>query len=377
MTRIIIFTNTYLPGFRGGGPIKSTSNLVNLIEDEFDILVCTRNHDSGVDTPYECVLSDQIVEKSRHKVLYLSRYNVFSLVKAICSFKPDVLYVNSFFATATQIILLLNIFFFRLPLVVAPRGELQRNALGIKWFKKSCYLFFYRLLKIQKNITIHSTDNIETKDVKEVLRAHGHQLFMVPNVVEQFSFDALTKDIDELKLIFVSRIVPKKNLHFALEVLKEVRKPIQFDIYGPLEDGAYWRACQDIIETMPRNINVNYRGMLEGSHVVSTMRGYHAFFFPSLSENFGHVIVESMQAGLIPIISDQTPWTGLEKAGVGWDISLENRGDFVFAIEKLAEIDKDVFSSMSSRTMAYIKSKSGSDDLKTRYVKQFKSVALL
>ena len=67
MNKILIFADSYIPGFRGGGPIKSSSNLVNLLDDKFEILVCTKNHDSGIRTPYLNILSDQVLNNKLKK----------------------------------------------------------------------------------------------------------------------------------------------------------------------------------------------------------------------------------------------------------------------------------------------------------------------
>jgi len=43
MKKIIIFADSFLPGFKGGGPATSTANLVNLLNISFDIFTCNRN----------------------------------------------------------------------------------------------------------------------------------------------------------------------------------------------------------------------------------------------------------------------------------------------------------------------------------------------
>ena len=140
MKKILIFADAYIPGFKGGGPVVSISNLVALIEDEYEILVCTRNHDFGEKTPYDNIVSDSVTHVNKHKVLYLSSYGGLAFGRAIRSFKPDFIYLNSFFSRTSRIVLFLNIFLWRKPLLVAPRGELLHNSLGIKKRKKNLYL---------------------------------------------------------------------------------------------------------------------------------------------------------------------------------------------------------------------------------------------
>src|SRR5690606_1255432 len=102
------------------------------------------------------------------------------------------------------------------------------------------------------------------------------------------------KDKSVLKIAFLSRISPIKNLTYALKVLSKIKKSIQFDIYGPLEDKTYWQECQDIIENMPENIKVNYKGQLNPNMVVDTLSEYDLFFMPTQGENYGHVIAEAL-----------------------------------------------------------------------------------
>ena len=91
---------------------------------------------------------------------------------------------------------------------------------------------------------------------------------------------------------------------------------------------SYWNACEKIIDSMPDNISVNYKGELNPNDVIDTFSKYHLFFFPTKGENFGYVILESLMAGCPVIISDQTPWRGLAHKGIGADISLDKEEDF-------------------------------------------------
>ena len=370
--KILIFTDYFLPGFKGGGPITSISNLVNLLSKYFDILICTRNHDFGESNPYQNIVYDQITNYKEYNVVYLSKMDKSNISRVINEFNPNLLYLNSFFSKTTLIVMLLNKFNFKKKIVVAPRGELQVNALNIKKTKKSIYLFIYKLLGFYKNIYFHSTDIIETNCIKELFNTKN--ITELQNAVKISKFEPLTKKNHELKMIFVSRVARKKNLHFALSLLKEIKSNISLDIYGPKEDIEYWNECQNIIKTLPNNVKITYKGSLAQNQIVEKMREYHCFFFPTLSENFGHVIVEAMQAGLVPIISDQTPWINLKKFNAGWDLKLEDKNEFIQAIEELYTIDNEEYTKKSLSIMKYIQDKLNMDKLTIEYIDFFNKI---
>ena len=55
---------------------------------------------------------------------------------------------------------------------------------------------------------------------------------------------------------------PKKNLLGALDLLAGVGHPVTLDVYGPVDDEAYWRECRRRIATVPPDVSVTYRGPL-------------------------------------------------------------------------------------------------------------------
>ena len=65
------------------------------------------------------------------------------------------------------------------------------------------------------------------------------------------------------------------------------------------------------------------------------------FFFPTLGENFGHVIHESLAAGTPVLISDQTPWVGLSEKGAGWELPLDNKSAWVNIITTYFSLAKE------------------------------------
>ncbi len=135
----------------------------------------------------------------------------------------------------------------------------------------------------------------------------------------------IKKEKGKLKLVSLARISPEKNTLFAIEKLLDlhgIKGDIVFDLYGQIYDDSYWKECKEKINQLPSNVTVNYKGLVDSDLVGETIHNYHALFMPSRGENFGHVILESFMSGRPVVISDQTPWRGLESERCGWDLAL-------------------------------------------------------
>ncbi|EMF0633691.1 glycosyltransferase, partial [Enterococcus faecium] len=146
------------------------------------------------------------------------------------------------------------------------------------------------------------------------------------------------KQEESLNLVFLSRIVPKKNLDYAIEILKTLDEEVSLDIFGPIEDKSYWEFCQKKISNLPANVKVSYKGSLNHEDIDTVFRNYDAFLFPTKSENYGHVISESLTNGCPVIISDRTPWNDIENGKEGYVCSLENIEEFRKAIKLLYKL---------------------------------------
>ncbi len=138
-----------------------------------------------------------------------------------------------------------------------------------------------------------------------------------------------------------------KNLETALAILSRLSGlAIEFNIYGTLEDTDYWRRCEAAIAALPPNIRVAYRGPVQPEDVETVLSGYDAFLLPTLGENYGHVIREALSAGLPVLISDRTPWRGLEARGAGADLPLDDLDAFARRIRDWAALSPERFEDM-------------------------------
>jgi glycosyltransferase involved in cell wall biosynthesis len=344
--RILIFTGYYVPSVKGGGPIQSIKNLVDNLSDRFDFFIITSDRDLGDEQPFNNVKIDKWIKKGNAKVFYTNskKLNWRKIVDIINQIEYDVIYLNSFFSFKFSIVpILLNKIgiISRKPIVLAPRGEFSPGALGLKNVKKKVYINITKLLGLYNDITWHATSDIEKKDIINVF-GEKVKIIVANNLTanyKNFEFDKnINKNKGELKIIFVSRIHPKKNLRKAIEFLKKIDGKVEFNIYGPLEDKSYWSECKTLINKLPDYIKVDYKGVIEHDKIIDTFKQHHVFLFPTLGENFGHVISEALIGGCPVIISDRTPWRGLEKKQVGWDIDLNDEEKFVEVIQYCVDL---------------------------------------
>ena len=83
------------------------------------------------------------------------------------------------------------------------------------------------------------------------------------------------------------------------------------------------------------------------------MKQHDLFLFPTLGENFGHVIVEALLTGCPVVISDQTQWCNLEALGVGWDLPLSEPKRFREVLQQCADMGPEEHAAMCTRAAAF------------------------
>jgi len=322
--KILCFADYYLPGYKAGGPIQSIVNLVENLSDEFEFDIICNDHDLLDRQPYPNVKIDEWNAVSKARVFYASRknFNFKSIKKILNETKYDLLYFNSFFSFKFTIlpIFIYKIFlFFKKPCIIAPRGEFSPGALKLKYIKKKIYLYISKLLGLYNNLYWQASSDNEKKDILRSFRAAEKLIYIAPDLIsyEPIALNYLSlRKPGPLRIIFLSRITPKKNLNFLLKALQKVNFPIELSIYGPVDDLSYWKACLYLIDQLPSNIKLLIGDPVPQKQVKSILQKHDVFVLPTLGENFGHIIIEALIAGVPAIISDKTFWESDEEGSL-------------------------------------------------------------
>jgi glycosyltransferase involved in cell wall biosynthesis len=312
------------------------------------------------------------------ETLYLapSQLGLAGLRRVISETPHDVLYLNSVFSPRLTIVpLLLRRLgaIPRRPVVLAPRGELQRGAMEsgarARYLKKKAYLAVARALGLFRGLTWQASNEAEAGEIRRHAGA-GATVAVAPDLTarlpESLPPPPRPKVKGALRVVFLSRLDAKKNLDGAIELLAGVRGEVRFDLYGPVVDERYWARCRAALDRLPPNVTVRCHGPVPHSRVAGIFRDHELFLFPTHGENFGHVVLESLAAGCPVLVSDRTPWRGLAPYGAGWDLPLEDPAAMRAALQRCVDMDEEEYRSWSVRAARFAREAS-SDERPVRW----------
>lgn len=378
--RILIFIDWYLPGYKAGGPIRSVAAIVNQLRSEFDFSIVTSDRDFGSEESYPSVVKGEWTNApDGTRILYCpSGENLKTrFEKILREEKYDLVYFNSLFSRNFTLLPLrmLRKLQLKKKIILAPRGMLGAGALGIKPIRKKVFLSITKITGLFSAVTWHASSEQEEKEIKSVF-GNETNVVVAMNLSQplQFDFSKREKIKGELNLFFLSRISSKKNLLGALQILKSIPagNKIRFTIFGPIEEPEYWNQCQELIRQMPAEISVQYAGELAHESIGTALENQHVLFFPTLHENFGHVILESFSAACPVLISDQTPWQNLEEHFAGWAFPLAKTELFAAKIAELASMNADEYRKWSEGALQFAKQYSADKNVLEKNRKLFR-----
>ncbi len=340
---VLVLADHYLPGFRAGGPIRTLHNLIEALNGSFRFLVITRDRDLGEPQPYPEVRVDAWNKVGPACVYYASPSTLsWRELRPLLRQTPhDLLYLNSFFSPRMTILpLLARRLSWRAgrPVVLAPRGEFSPEALALKSLRKRLYLQFARSSGLLADVRWQATNEQEKAHICSALGVDGDPVRVVPNLPSPSGAAAQgspgLRAPGPLRIVFLSRIAPMKNLDFLLEVLRQVGVAVSVTVHGPVVDQPYWAACL--------------------RHVAATFAAHDLFVFPTRGENYGHVIAESLAAGTAVIVSDRTPWQADPDFALTV-LPLDRPAPWIEHIEAWARLDPSTLALRRSAAAAFMR----------------------
>jgi glycosyltransferase involved in cell wall biosynthesis len=326
--------------------VQSLYNLTGLLKDDYEFYCISKDKDIDGSSPENSLtLNEWNLGKNDERIFWTSSLSINKIFQLLRTVRPDVVMINGIFHVTVLLGGLLAARWLDYRVIISPRGMLQVGALAVKPVKKRMFLFFFKLLGLHRNVLWHATDDQERSDILN--NFSGSSIVKIaPNITKAPKrIPKMMKSAGMLRMIYLSLVTEKKQLHVALEALRRVETPIVFHIWGPIKDALYWQKCQALMVDQIHDIE--YFGSIEPTLVQDILATYDVMILPTMGENFGHAIYESLSVGTPIILSSYTPWGSLQEQKAGITVDSSESNDWALAIFTFIELDNEQYKILS------------------------------
>lgn len=328
-----------IPGMNifSGGPTLSTYNLVkgllmNNVQAFILTLVSKYNTQSFKDESFIRKIGKPISNRFGY-----SRYFKKSLEEYA---RVDIVHVHGLWQYPSHISVKYA-YKNNIPIVVTPKGMLYPNALKKSKYVKKISLVLYQYNDLKKAKIIHTTCQQEKYHIRKL--GLNLPIAVIPNPIEikekKWSYNSLIKR----RVGFIGRLDPIKNIEDLLRawaISGKEKKDWELVLIG---DGTSGYKNSLIRLTKELEIkNILWLGHLSGKEKEKIFSTFHFLVLPSISENFGMVVAESLQYEIPVIASKGTPWEELNTYKAGWwiDFGVEPLAQAINKAIKLPDADR-------------------------------------
>lgn len=356
-TKVLLLIDWFLPGTASGGPVRSYANMMAQLQTDYEFYVITRHTDYGSSEPYSVIPPNQWIQQGENWYgYYLSQDQLHqkTLKKLLELTAFDVALINGIYSWYFSIYPLVVLKRLKVPYLVSARGMLNPQAFSVKPLKKRVFLKLAKIIKLYHRVPFHATNTQEAAYIRAVLGSRT-KIYEAPNVPRPIPAKPTQRNAKQhpVRLVSVARVAKEKGTLHLLKALEPLSTPVHLDLYGPIYDKDYWKACEAQINKLSEAIKVAYKGPLESEAVPATLKNYDFFAMLSEGENFGHAILEALSAGLPVLISDQTPWTGLREKQIGWDLPLDRPDRIQQAFQEALALPNEEYQKWSQAAFVY------------------------
>lgn len=344
LTRVAVFSRYYLPSVAGGGGLVSLLRLIAEEDQSTEFLVLTSARNLPIEPresaspPIHWQLHEQV------RVGYMRNIPAawLSARKELKLWDPDFIFFNSLHSPHFTILplLLTRLRILRTGnVILAPRGECGSAALNHRAIKKRLAAPILRTLTHDRTLWYASTAD-ELRDIETWRRQAipaGSFIIRQDSPAPPSTPPPRHESLATKKVTFASRIDQMKGLDIAIELLRRLKRPIHFEIYGVISDYPYWEHCKTLMMSLPSHVSYEYRGPYQQPQSSEIFAATSALLLPTRGENFGHVIAEALSVGCPVVTSTNTIWTELLNTGAGSAADLERNLDFMRSLLDMSD----------------------------------------
>ena len=253
-----------------------------------------------------------------------------------------------------------------IPWILSPHGMLNPWIQTRSRLKKTVASLLYENKNLRTVDCLHSTaileaTNLRNQGLKNPIAVVGIGLdvsLYSPEYDEQELINKWPELRDKKRLLFVSRIHPKKGLLNLAKVWGDLSKKYpdwHLVIAGP-DELNHKAKIAEAIQSVGAENSTTFTGPVHGKLKTGLFAGSDVFVLPTFSENFGIVVPESLASGVPVITTTGAPWDVLEEHKCGWwiDIGVDPLRD---AMEQAMSMSDDERAEMGQRGRKLVEQK--------------------
>jgi glycosyltransferase involved in cell wall biosynthesis len=325
--KILFIVPSYKPAYVYGGPIRSVGALCEaLVSSGHQVTVYTTNANGKQNLNIE-VATEVLIDGVR--VYYFKRWTKdhsnFSpglLVKVIRTVPDfDIVHIQSWWNAVTMPSAFISLIRGRKP-IISPRGSITSYTFNYRNTLSKSLLHKLGGKALLKRSAFLATSTEEERELKTWVD-EKIEVSIIPNILDlPDRLLGTHTDTEEFKLIFLSRIDPKKNLELLLRIIPFIQRlKISLTILGEgIEE--YVSRLQSDSGNIP---NISWKGNIDGDEKFRLLAEADLFVLPSHSENYGNVVFEALSQGTPVAISDAVGAKDYVTANqLGWVIAVDD-----------------------------------------------------
>ncbi|MDR2584358.1 MAG: glycosyltransferase [Fibromonadaceae bacterium] len=199
-----------------------------------------------------------------------------------------------------------------------------RSLVKEAWMRR--YVLSYLRFFYKNTVPVISPCEAYRKILETEIKVKSEHIKVLPRGIplENFSPSLRKQNTSKVTFLYVGRISVEKNIPFLEELWKEFCKENKNAELVFVGGGWY---LETLKENMKEYSNVHFAGVKVGKELAEFYANADFFLFPSATDTFGNVIVESIASGTPALVTDKGgPQDIINNAGkkCGWVLQFED-----------------------------------------------------
>lgn len=238
--------------------------------------------------------------------------------------------------------------------VLSPHGMLEPWILNKnRWLKKKPALFLYQKKAIQRANMLVATAETEKQNLLKL--KYNNKICIIPNGILVDGIECKKTWKKNKCIFFLALLRPNKGAHLLIEAvaqLKELLNDWKVVIAGK-DDENYFTYLKELVTKYQLEKIVSLPGAIFGDEKWEMYKKADIFVLPTLNENFGIVIAESLLCGTPVITCKGAPWKGLIENKCGWWVERSSKA-IADSLKEAINLNENELKAMGIRGRTYI-----------------------